>query len=92
MAENWATDAHGHGQELIRFRVRCVYYFFLQNFLEPRFYEIARYSVKSFILMFLGVLNHNRHYIWASDVNGLHITVIAQKSWHIQIDSCCTNL
>ena len=45
LSENLATDAYGHGPELIRFRVGSVSYFFLQNLLKNAFFTKLRVSI-----------------------------------------------
>jgi len=79
--ENLATEAHRHGQELMRF----AYIFFFQLFFAELFEKhivlrnyvlVSKMSWNSFIsciLTFLSIQNHSNHYFWASGVNGIYI-------------------
>ena len=47
LSVNWATDAHGHGHQLINFWVLSSINLFFQNFLKNAFFTKSRFSVKN---------------------------------------------
>ena len=47
LAINLATDAHGHGNELIRFCALSSINLFFENFLKNAFFTKSRFNIKT---------------------------------------------